>query len=532
MSKFHAMLCGFVGLMMYSVAIAQQVPVNLDIAAQPLDKALNAWARQTGYQVMISVERAAQGRTAPQVKGTYTPEEALRILLASSNLEYEFVSERTVAVRAPAESAPPLPARDGERKRKAEPAPRETTDETTWVEELGEIVVTAQKRSENIQDVPISISAIGAEQLRSSDASQLSDVAAAIPGLQLNSQTGQPGSVNVTLRGITTADITSTTTAITVDDVPIGSSTAYGYAALSNIDLLPYDLDHIEVLKGPQGTLYGASSLGGLVKYVTTTPDLHSTHSRIGGSLSSIDRSGKAAASGRVSMNAALIPGELAVSFGGGHSYRPGYIDNIATGEKGFNHGDQDNARLSALWKPNEVFTAKLTGLYNRSDFAGLGGITYDPATNQPVYGRYETFYQKPFRDEREASVFIADLSYDLGFATLSSVTGHSDIEGTVTYDASEIPFYKATFGPIGVLTPGEFTSQTKRLSQEFRLAPRRTGRLCNGLQARSITASAPGTMSISRRFSQRPASRIRHSSRSMTMTRQAVTKRKRCSAI
>src|SRR6185295_1429309 len=104
-------------------------------------------------------------------------------------------------------------------------------------------------------------------------------------------------------------------------------------------------------------------------------------------------------------------------------------------------------------------------------DFDGLGGIAFDVATSQPTYGEFKTSYYKPFRDLRETSLFIGDLSWDLGFASLTSVTGYSDMKGTVTYDASEIPFYKTTFQANGILTPGHFMHHTKRLSEELRLA-------------------------------------------------------------
>jgi len=474
-------------LLFSAIAGAQNVPAKemmLNIDALPIVEALHGWARQTGMQLVVMAPDELKGSqlVAPAVKGSFTSQAALEYLLSGTQLTYEIVNDRTVVIRR--QSKPLTRAHSRVEPREDQKLMRlamvqdsgakqsfgggESSEKQRYTEE---VIVTAQKRSENIQDVPVSISAVSAGQLRAADATQLSDVAAAIPGLQLNSQTGQPGSVNITLRGITTADITSTTTAIVVDDVPVGSSSAYAYAALSGVDLLPYDLDHVEVLKGPQGTLYGASSLGGLVKYVTTTPKLDEFSARVGGSAAGVSGSGDTAASGRGFINMPVIPQELAISVGAGHAYRPGYIDNIATGERDFNDGEQDNARVALLWQPREEFRAKLTGLYNSSDFNGLGAVAYDVVTNQPVYGHTRTSFNKPFRDRRQTSLFIGDLSYDFGAVTLTSVTGYSDMEGTVTYDASEIPFYKTTFQANGILNPGEFNSHIKRLSQEFRLS-------------------------------------------------------------
>src|ERR1041384_7040359 len=92
---FHG---GIWSLALCSVGFAQQA-VKLDIEAQPLDRAQTTWATQTGYQVLIPSERAARGRTSAALKGRYTPEGALKILLASSDLKYDFVNSRTVTIR-------------------------------------------------------------------------------------------------------------------------------------------------------------------------------------------------------------------------------------------------------------------------------------------------------------------------------------------------------------------------------------------------------------------------------------------------
>ena len=120
MRRVHVMVCGLLAAVAGSLALAQQAPVKLNIEAQPLDRALNAWADQTGYQVLISVERAARGRTAPIVKGTYTPEGALKILLSQTDLKYQFVDERTVSIRF-AEAVPPPAMAGGQGKEAAEP---------------------------------------------------------------------------------------------------------------------------------------------------------------------------------------------------------------------------------------------------------------------------------------------------------------------------------------------------------------------------------------------------------------------------
>jgi iron complex outermembrane receptor protein len=120
---------------------------------------------------------------------------------------------------------------------------------------LEEIVVTAQKKSENIQNVPETVNIISAQEIANLGAKQLSDYAATVPGLQIDSA-GAPGQQTISIRGISTgSQFGSATAAIYVDDVPIGSSSPYAYGAGFGLDLLPYDLSRLEILEGPQGTL-------------------------------------------------------------------------------------------------------------------------------------------------------------------------------------------------------------------------------------------------------------------------------------
>jgi outer membrane cobalamin receptor len=155
---------------------------------------------------------------------------------------------------------------------------------------LEEVVVTANKRVENIREVASSISVINEEKIENSHATQLSDFQATVPGLAINSN-GSPGRTTVSLRGVSPLS-SSATVGTYLDETPLGSSGVYQAANFFALDLLPYDIQRIEVLRGPQGTLYGASTMGGLIKYVTVAPDLSSTEFRVGGGMSSVEGAG------------------------------------------------------------------------------------------------------------------------------------------------------------------------------------------------------------------------------------------------
>ena len=116
------------------------------------------------------------------------------------------------------------------------------------------------------------VTAIDANTLIQQNQTRLQDYFLEVPGFSLNARSG--GQTNLAIRGISTGVLTNPTVGITIDDVPFGSSVAVGYGDQLIPDLDPADLSRVEVLRGPQGNLYGASSLGGLVKFVTSDPSL------------------------------------------------------------------------------------------------------------------------------------------------------------------------------------------------------------------------------------------------------------------
>lgn len=343
----------------------------------------------------------------------------------------------------------------------AHAAAQETADDLA----PGDIVVTAQKTAQRAQDVPLVVHAVQGAALAESGATRVQDIAATIPALQVDTATGVPGTYSLTLRGINTGSQASGTVATYIDDVPIGSSGAFAQSGLIGLDLFPYDLDHVEVLEGPQGTLYGASSMGGLLKYVTRTPSLSENRYQFGGDVLGISHGSKIGWSARAAADVVVVPGTLAVGISGTRQYFPGYIDNTATGEKDVNHGTQTGARAVIYWKPTDAFGLKIQGLYNRSDFDGNGTVT-------PIVGGTPGDHDYTIRSatgEGQKSVVklgSATMTYDFGAAEVTSVTSYSDTETDLRSDSSAI--FGAIFG-----VDANFVSsyRTKKFVQEVRLA-------------------------------------------------------------
>ncbi|MCJ8158459.1 TonB-dependent receptor [Sphingomonas sp. LaA6.9] len=332
------------------------------------------------------------------------------------------------------------------------------------------IVVTAQKRTENLQDVPISISVVGGEELKQSGSAQLTDFGPYIAGLQVDSS-GTPGQSTVSLRGIAPVG-PSTTVANYLDDAPVGSSALYARSAEFTLDLLPYDIERVEVLRGPQGTLYGASSIGGLLKYVTVSPSLSEFSGKAGAELFGIRHGSDVGYAGQAMVNVPLVADKLGITASYAYRHTPGYIDNVQTGARDQNEYDQQGGRVSLLWQASENFTVRLSGLWQKIDTENNSTIVQDLATGERIGDGMSNnnYLDEPFRKTLE--YYAATLDYDLGFAELTSATTYSRAKTRQVQDASRLfgvlfPLFGA---PDAGLAPFTLKLDLEKFTQEIRL--------------------------------------------------------------
>lgn len=292
--------------------------------------------------------------------------------------------------------------------------------------EIGEVVVTASKRSEILRDVPSAISAIDASTLSKLSVTKLADIVGYLPSVTLNGS-GIPGIGYIGFRGISPSDDAGATTAVYVDDSPVSRSSPTGPAASSNLDLSPYDLDRIEVLRGPQGTLYGANSLGGLIKYVTKKPSLTEFDGEVGGEVWGMAHSAQTGWLGRGVVNLPLVNDTLGLRVSFGHRDDPGYIDNVASGgERDFNRGTSDQYRVALRYAPTKDLTVDLSFTHQENDYGGQARIGINSATGQPSDGPYAIRYVAPVYSDQTYSVLNGTVNWNLGWATLTSATGYS----------------------------------------------------------------------------------------------------------
>jgi iron complex outermembrane receptor protein len=269
------------------------------------------------------------------------------------------------------------------------PAWSATEVATSDSDALQEVVVTANKRSEDIKDVPISITAISGADLVDRRIQSYDDIARAIPGVNFNSVSGTEGTTNIEIRGVSSTS-GSATTGLYIDDVSITTKNFfYDGAAQPRL----FDLERLEVLRGPQGTLYGDSSEGGTIRFITPRPDLTKLSGSFTSDYSRTEHGGGNYFEGAV-FNVPLIAGVFAVRGSVGYTSDSGFIDHYS------NPGESSAATLSQV-TPNfellnrgvnhdNIFMARLTGLIQVSDT-----LTISPAFfyQRYQYGESDAFY-------------------------------------------------------------------------------------------------------------------------------------------
>lgn len=323
-----------------------------------------------------------------------------------------------------------------------------------------DIVVTAQKRSERLRETPVPVTVLSATQLIEQNRSRLQDYYSQVPGLALTAM-GDGTSV-IVIRGIVAGNFSNPTVAVSIDDVPFGSSTALAGGQLLQPDFDPSDLQQIEMLRGPQGTLYGASSLGGLVKYVTSDPVAGATFGRANVDVSATE-DGTLGYGVRGAVNVPLGEG-LAVR-GSGYARRtPGFVDNALAG-RNINATDVTGGRLSLLWRGTETAAVKLGLLHQYAHGHGAGLVTTD-FRQRPVFGDLAQVLL-PDSGAHRMRTTLATINVDLSldWADVKSITGYGRNVYRSQSDRSALLLSYAPNTKLGN------DMRTRKFTQELRLS-------------------------------------------------------------
>jgi iron complex outermembrane recepter protein len=353
---------------------------------------------------------------------------------------------------------------------------------------LAEIVVTAQKRTESLEKVPLSIVAVTGDTLEQAGIEDFSQMAARVPGVVLNS--AGPGRSSYSIRGIASVGGNAPTTGFYVDETPILPSGGDGANATIDPDL--FDLARVEILRGPQGTLYGASSMGGTVRLITNQPDPTRTEGRV-----KLEGSDTTHGGGNVRLDAMynqpLIDDVAALRIVGTYEAFSGFIDreigvwapNPAV-QAGFPPYPASPAQPSAV--DRNVNTERLEALRLALKIVPLDGLTLTPSVwGQRLLMGAPSDYDvptgqsggplvqaRPFNlSEAYTDEFILGnltLNYDLGWGSVVSNTSYMHRRATTADDETEA--LEGAF-PQGQFVPNVYapTVTTREFTQELRLA-------------------------------------------------------------
>jgi iron complex outermembrane recepter protein len=467
---------------------AQAEPgLSTAIAPQPLAAALTDFARQTGLQ-LIYVSEVAAGLASKGAKAGLPPGAALKQLLEGTGLSFQFLNERTVRIYEPAPHAPAEPPTEPDLPMRPVQNRRDQLPDA-----LEEILVTGTRRDEHVTDVedvqniPASVSVVRGDILETQELEQLSDYAAYLPGVSAVGG-GAPGESLVVIRGV--ASITNASSVVYyLDDIPIGPTGHWGFSCCAALDLMPYDLERLEVQRGPQGTLGGAGAEVGSIKYVLNPPSVSEFQARLGADIDTIRGAADPGGSVRAMVNAPILDDQLAVRASAYDNYTPGYIDNAYSGAKDVNTLRQYGGRIATMWRPRESLSLTVNAFWHRIDSASQSeelspGVAIVPNTGAAYIVKGlgsegdltdSAAFLSPFWKSLDA--YSATLRWNPGFAEMSSVTGWSRNDERYVQDQTAV--YGAYFPQLsdGKAAAGiafsEWNLDLKKLSEELRLVSR-----------------------------------------------------------
>lgn len=320
------------------------------------------------------------------------------------------------------------------------------------------IEVTATRRSGSIQAAPLNITALDADVMKDQNISELADVARWVPGLTITDQGGRSGSP-IIVRGLNTNSSGPSsdggTVATYINEIPV------------SVDMRLVDVERVEVLIGPQGTLYGAGTLGGAIRYMLKEPELDFISGEVFGDVFQTQESDSVGGEAGFILNLPLIEDKLAVRTSLNIYEDPGFIDYAYTvREPGVSITDPDwtnldavnsnlknvkdangetttTGRISLRYKTNESFEGTLNYFYQKQDTEGRSIVHHNSLNENnglnDRIGKYESAYRFEEPREKEDQLLSLELKADLGFAELVSATGISQFEADGQRDQTDL---------------------------------------------------------------------------------------------
>jgi outer membrane receptor protein involved in Fe transport len=304
-------ICAPLALLSVSPTLAQtfeHTSLASDIPARPLADALAAFARQTGLQ-LVYVSSIVRNRRSHAAAAGLTPDEALTRLLHGTGLRFEYLTPHSIRILTVAAS-------------------RDTTMSIPDSEELREVIVTANRREEDLQDVPIAIRVLTGDELTQLNASVFDDFVSYLPAVTAHGVGPAQNDLYIRGLGAASSGIEGGGFQGSFPNVAVYLDEQSVQLANRNLDVYAADLDRIEVLEGPQGTLFGAGAQAGVVRYITNKPKLNVTEVMVNAGYATTAH-GAQSNSLDATVNVPVVADRLAVRGVIYNERRGGYIDNI-----------------------------------------------------------------------------------------------------------------------------------------------------------------------------------------------------------
>ncbi|MES2320706.1 MAG: TonB-dependent receptor [Pseudomonadota bacterium] len=346
--------------------------------------------------------------------------------------------------------------------------------------------VTAQKRQEDPNKVAMSISTVGGAQLQAQHVGDFTDLTRLVPNISFTAASGNggagPGTSNIEIRGISSA-AGAATVGIYLGEVSLTVGNVY---TMGTVEPKFFDIDRVEVLRGPQATLYGASSMGGTIKFIPNEPDLKEREFNVYGEASSI-KGGSANYSGNVVGNFPLIPGELALRIGVQAQRSGGFIDQVngdgSVIANNINKIDDQELRVALKWKPSSTLTVTPSLYFQNVDAKDIAAFNLELPNYQA---------QKQVREPSRDKLLTPNVTvnWDLDKAELTSSTSYFQrkfdrIQNGSAYNSYSLSTFLTSTEDGGNAPPAlidaiaglpsavYLNNQVRQLSQELRLASR-----------------------------------------------------------
>ena len=290
---------------------------------------------------------------------------------------------------------------------------------------IDEVIVTAQRREQRLLDVPISISVISDKNLKLLGIDNMTDLSYHVPNLTVTEDS--PGVQKISIRGVSNATGTSPLVGVYLDEIPLRLTIG------PQIDIPSTDIERVEVLKGPQGTLFGQGAVGGVVRFISKTPSFEGFAGDVSAKIYNT-KGGDISNEITAAANIPVLADKLAFRVAASYKDKGGWIDQFPTGRENANDEAASNIRIRGLFQATENFTINSTVIRNRSEIGSSNLINIGSSSESKYFiltPALEVRGDLPISTERtyDYEVYNISASYDFGFATLLSSSTKYDIE-------------------------------------------------------------------------------------------------------